>query len=163
MTDCCSDLVNFPPQFSFWTGCLLHMFLIKRPTSNSVFSSNTGASWSLQHWLTLRSLKPLIFHKHSHHSALLSQISPITAWPPWGSGTFQKCNIHALCWAKLLSLNCFEIYLFLVYRCFAHVHVFMYMCAWQGTEYPGTGVTAVSYHVGAGDQTWVLWKRSPCF
>lgn len=48
----------------------------------------------------------------------------------------------------------------------------MFVCAscvysaWRGQKNgksPWTGVTDIAYHVGAGNQIWVLWKGSKCF
>jgi hypothetical protein len=39
----------------------------------------------------------------------------------------------------------------------------LYACLCNGVRASGTGVTVVSHHVGAGNQTQVLWKSNQCW
>lgn len=128
VTDCCSDLVNYPSQFSLCTCCGLHMFLIKRPTSNSVSSSNTRSSWSLLHRLTVSSFKPFIFTNTLTtaccHKPLLLQHGLLEVQVP-----FKSLIIISYAGLILLSLNSFEIYLFLVYGVLSAFMSMYHTCA----------------------------------
>lgn len=43
-----------------------------------------------------------------------------------------------------------------------HVHVWYPKKTEDGVQFPGIWVTVMSYHVVAGNQTWVLWDSSQC-
>lgn len=126
VTDCCPDFVNYPSQFSLCTCCGLHMFLIKRPTSNSVSSSNTRSSWSLLHRLTVSSFKPFIFTNTLTtaccHKPLLLQHGLLEVQVPFKS----------LCRANIAFFKFFwDLFIFSVGVLSAFMSMY-HTCAWQG-------------------------------